>query len=250
MLIDAISYQLPEALISDEHRTLNDKDKLIILTPTSGEIIDSNFSSLPLFLNQGDLLIFNNSPFPATNKSHQQSEADLNNTSQVEPTARKHFSKELLQHLTEKGVKFCDITLHVGSESSELMSNSIDQKIFHQEQVYISSNTITEIKLAKAAGKRVIAVGTTPARAIESWANSGDIDKKQDFSQMVSLLIYPGYQWKMIDGLITHLHLPHSTLLLMVASLANRAHLLSAYQHAIKKHYLFGNYGDTMFIIG
>ena len=166
------------------------------------------------------------------------------------PTAGLHFTPELLAQLQQQGINTTYITLHVGVgtfrpvETEEIRSHQM-----HQEWIEVNRETVTKIKETKARGGRVFAVGTTATRALEGAAqqsNSGDL---QPFRGKTDLFIYPGYQWQIVDGLITNFHLPGSSLLMLVSALIGRKRLLSLYQEAIALNYRFYSFGDAMLIL-
>lgn len=164
------------------------------------------------------------------------------------PTAGLHFTQPLLQALREKGIKSTFLTLHIGPGTfTPVKTEEIEQHQMEQEWVEISEETATMITDAKQEGKRVIAVGTTTTRALESFSNAeGRLFAGQ---QKVSLYIYPPYRFRVVDGLITNFHLPKSTLILLVSAFAGREFILKAYREAVQEKYRFYSYGDAMLII-
>lgn len=163
------------------------------------------------------------------------------------PTAGLHFSKQLLSDLKKKGVTICSVTLHVGPGTFKPIADSIEEHIIESEQYSIPVSTAEIINKAKAEGRRVIAVGTTTCRALESAASMATLEAVPSAS--TSLYIRPGYQFKLIDGLITNFHLSGSSLLLLVAAFVGRSALMSTYQNAIENQYRFFSYGDAMLIL-
>ena len=163
------------------------------------------------------------------------------------PTAGLHFTKELLQKVKDMGVDIAEVTLHVGLGTFRpvKVENVLDHHM-HSEFYRIEPEEAEKINAAKKAGKRVIAVGTTSCRTLESASTEDGILKAQ--SGWTDIFIYPGYHFKMIDGLITNFHLPESTLLMLVSALAGREHILNAYNIAVKERYRFFSFGDAMFI--
>lgn len=161
------------------------------------------------------------------------------------PTAGLHFTDELLTKLTQLGIKRAPITLHVGVGTFRPVEiESITKHKMHQEWLEVSSSTVETIKATKAQGGRIIAVGTTVVRALETAATNG----LQPFRGKTDLFIYPGYQFRAIDGLITNFHLPRSSLLMLVSALIGRERLLNLYQEAVNQNYRFYSFGDAMFI--
>jgi S-adenosylmethionine:tRNA ribosyltransferase-isomerase len=167
------------------------------------------------------------------------------------PTAGLHFTDKLLQQLTREGIEQTYITLHVGVGTFRpVETENITAHVMHQEWVDVSAETVEKIWATKARGGRIIAVGTTAVRALEGAARSA-IAKKSlaAFRGKTDLFIYPGYQWQVVDGLITNFHLPGSSLLMLVSALVGRKRLLNLYQEAIASNYRFYSFGDAMLIL-
>ncbi|MEY2833952.1 MAG: hypothetical protein RLZZ574_3211 [Cyanobacteriota bacterium] len=165
------------------------------------------------------------------------------------PTAGLHFTPELLAQLQRQGIEQTQITLHVGIGTFRpVETEQIKDHAMHQEWIEVSAETVAKIKETKARGGRVIAVGTTATRALEgaAKAKSGSI---APFRGKTNLFIYPGYQWQVVDGLITNFHLPGSSLLMLVSAMIGRERLLSLYQEAIALKYRFYSFGDAMLIL-
>lgn len=164
------------------------------------------------------------------------------------PTASLHFDEELLKKLEEKGIQKTFVTLHVGAGTFlPVRTNDIENHIMHSEWCQVSDESMELIKATKARGNKVIAVGTTATRATESaaQANSGEL---KGWTGDTQIFIYPGYEFKVVDRLITNFHLPESTLLMLVSALSNRENILNAYKHAVESKYRFFSYGDAMLI--
>lgn len=163
------------------------------------------------------------------------------------PTAGLHFTKQLLKELEEKGIVIAYVTLHVGLGTFRPVKvDNILEHHMHSEYYQITADAAEKINHAKATGHRVICVGTTSCRTIESAADeNGHLTECCDNTE---IFIYPGYQFKVLDALITNFHLPESTLVMLVSALAGREHVLAAYQEAIKEKYRFFSFGDAMFI--
>ena len=163
------------------------------------------------------------------------------------PTAGLHFTPELLDEIQEKGVQIGFVTLHVGLGTFRPVSaESIEDHDMHKEFYYVSEETAELVNRAKAEGRRVIAVGTTSVRTLESATTEvGHVKSGSDWTQ---IFIYPGYTYKMVDALITNFHLPQSTLLMLISALAGREHCLAAYEEAVREKYRFFSFGDAMFI--
>lgn len=170
------------------------------------------------------------------------------NGSAAAPTAGLHFTKELLKKIQEKGIKIANVTLHVGLGTFRpvKVENILDHHM-HSEFYSIEEEDAKCINDTKQAGGRIISVGTTSTRTLESVADENGMVRAG--SGWTEIFIYPGYQFKVIDGLITNFHLPESTLLMLVSALAGREHILEAYQEAVKERYRFFSFGDAMLII-
>ena len=165
------------------------------------------------------------------------------------PTAGLHFTEDLLARLGASGVGFATVTLHVGLGTFRpLTPEDVARGTLHEERWWVSDATVDAIERTKAAGGRVIAVGTTSARTLESATPDGAHVPVAD-SGSTRLFIQPGYRFKCVDGLITNFHLPRSSLLMLVAALCGRERLLSAYEHAITNDYRFYSYGDAMLLL-
>ena len=163
------------------------------------------------------------------------------------PTAGLHFTKELLQEIEDKGVKLAHVTLHVGLGTFRpvKVENVLDHHM-HYEFYMVEESEAEKINQTKRDGGRVICVGTTSCRTIESASDENGILKAG--SGWTDIFIYPGYQFKILDCLITNFHLPESTLVMLVSALAGREHVLAAYEEAVKERYRFFSFGDAMFI--
>jgi len=181
-------------------------------------------------------------------KSYQTVFADSHKIGSVAaPTAGLHFTKSLLKKIQNKGVVICYITLHVGLGTfAPVKTKKIKEHKMHSEFAEIKKRTIEKIKAAQESGRRIIAVGTTSCRTLES-INFANIPN-QDNSFWTDIFIYPGYKFKNVDALITNFHLPKSTLLMLVSALASKKHIDKAYHEAINEEYRFFSYGDAMFI--
>lgn len=168
------------------------------------------------------------------------------NGSAAAPTAGLHFTTELLETLRQNGIEIEEVLLHVGLGTFKPVSEEdIEDHEMHSEYYEISQETADRINKAKAEGRRIISVGTTSTRALESAAKDGRL---QAGSGWTNIFIYPGYKWQIIDGLITNFHLPKSTLMMLVSALSTREHILAAYKEAVAQRYRFFSFGDAMFI--
>ena len=163
------------------------------------------------------------------------------------PTAGLHFTEELLQQIKEKGIEIANVTLHVGIGTFRPVKvENVEEHEMHSEHFYIKQEDVDKINQCKKNGKRVIAVGTTSCRVLESISDENGLVKP--FEGDTNIFIYPGYQFRCVDCLITNFHLPESTLIMLVSSLAGKDFILNAYQEAVKKEYQFFSFGDAMFI--
>jgi len=164
------------------------------------------------------------------------------------PTAGLHFDQQLLDALQQKGIGFANVTLHGGAGTFQpVRVDEISAHKMHSEYFEVEQEVVDAIAACKARGNKVIAVGTTSVRSLESAAmQHGGV--LAPFSGDTAIFIYPGYQFKVIDALITNFHLPESTLIMLVSALSSREHIMAAYQTAIAEKYRFYSYGDAMFI--
>lgn len=187
--------------------------------------------------------------------THQLKERERYNTvyaknegSAAAPTAGLHFTQELLEEIEQKGVDIARVTLHVGLGTFRPVKvEEISEHHMHSEFYQIDEDAAEKINRAKSGGGRVICVGTTSCRTIESAADEHGFLKA--CSGWTEIFIYPGYQFKVLDCLITNFHLPESTLIMLVSALAGREHVLAAYEEAVREKYRFFSFGDAMFIV-
>ena len=162
------------------------------------------------------------------------------------PTAGLHFDEALFQRLRDKGVEFAYVTLHVGAGTFKPMRvERLEDHQMHQEVIKVSQEVCEKIQQTKQAGRRVVAVGTTVVRALESAVTDGDI---HPYEGETNIFIYPGYHFQVIDGLITNFHLPESTLLMLVCAFGGYETVMTAYRHAVDEKYRFFSYGDAMLL--
>jgi S-adenosylmethionine:tRNA ribosyltransferase-isomerase len=166
------------------------------------------------------------------------------------PTAGLHFTKEIMAELRDYGVIFTDVLLHVGLDTfAPVNEENIEDHKIHTEWCMISPESAEAINLAKKEKRRVIAVGTTSVRTLESAAVVGpEGNRVKPFADTTGLFIYPGYSFKIVDSMITNFHLPKSTLMMLVSAFAGREHIMRCYQEAIAEKYRFFSFGDAMFI--
>ena len=170
------------------------------------------------------------------------------NGSAAAPTAGLHFTRELMETVRKRGVSIGYVTLHVGLGTFRpVKEEDITDHDMHSEYCVIPPETADLINRTKASGGRVICVGTTSCRTIESWAaEDGHMEPKAGWTK---IFIYPGYRFKVMDGLITNFHLPESTLIMLVSALAGREYVLAAYEEAVRERYRFFSFGDAMLIL-
>ncbi len=163
------------------------------------------------------------------------------------PTAGLHFTPELLKRIEQKSIKIANVTLHVGIGTFRpVKEERVEDHEMHSEHFYIKEEDVEKINETKKQGKRVIAVGTTSCRVLETISDENGMVKVAEGDTQI--FIYPGYKFKCLDGLITNFHLPQSTLLMLVSAFSNREFILKAYNEAVKQKYRFFSFGDAMFI--
>ncbi len=164
------------------------------------------------------------------------------------PTAGLHFTPELLKKIEEKGIEIANVTLHVGIGTFRpVKEETVENHEMHTEHYYIKQEDADKINKAKKNGKRVIAIGTTSCRVLETVANEeGYVEETEGDTK---IFIYPGYKFKILDGLITNFHLPQSTLLMLVSALAEKDYIMKAYKEAVQEKYRFFSFGDGMLIL-
>lgn len=164
------------------------------------------------------------------------------------PTAGLHFDEAMLDELRGRGVETAFVTLHVGAGTFQpVRVADVREHKMHAEYAEVSAEVCEQVRATKARGGRVVAVGTTAVRGLESAAMSGEI---APFASDTAIFIYPGYEFKVVDALLTNFHLPESTLLMLISAMAGREWVLSAYNEAVREGYRFFSYGDAMFISG
>jgi S-adenosylmethionine:tRNA ribosyltransferase-isomerase len=162
------------------------------------------------------------------------------------PTAGLHFDQTTMEKLDQKGVAKAFVTLHVGSGTFQpVRVDDLSEHIMHKEYYSVSQNTVDAIKKTREKDGRIIAIGTTAVRALESASINGQL--KAGFGD-TDLFITPGYQFKSVDAMLTNFHLPESTLLMLISAFAGYEPVIQAYQHAIDQSYRFFSYGDAMFL--
>lgn len=165
------------------------------------------------------------------------------------PTAGLHFDEPMLERLAAKGVESAFVTLHVGAGTFQpVRVDDIREHDMHSEWLEVDEATCAKVQRTKAAGRRVIAVGTTSVRCLETAAMNAPDGDIAPFQGDTDIFIYPGYEWRCVDALITNFHLPESTLLMLVSSFAGHATVMEAYREAVDRRYAFFSYGDAMFL--
>ena len=180
------------------------------------------------------------------NKDRYQTVYAKNIGSSAAPTAGLHFTKEFLKKIEDKGVNIAYVTLHVGLGTFRPVSVSDITKHDMHEEYYVLTNEVAEIlNKTRKNGKKIVAVGTTSTRVLETVCDNGYFKEK---SGSTKIFIYPGYKFKAIDALLTNFHLPKSTLIMLISALAGRENVLNAYKHAVEEKYRFFSFGDCMFI--
>jgi S-adenosylmethionine:tRNA ribosyltransferase-isomerase len=165
------------------------------------------------------------------------------------PTAGLHFTAEILSGLRERGIQMEELTLHVGLGTFQpVRAQVVEQHRLHKEAYSISPETAEAVNRARAAGRRVVAVGTTSVRTLEYLAARSSDGRIAAGTGEADLFIYPGYQFRVVDAMLTNFHLPESTLLMLVCAFAEKGKALHAYRHAVQERYRFYSYGDCMFV--
>jgi len=170
-----------------------------------------------------------------------------NRGSVAAPTAGLHFTEELLEKIRQKGIEILEVILHVGLGTFRpVKTENIDEHTMHSEHCRISEKTANKINIAKMEKRRIISVGTTTTRTLESFAENG---KLKSGSHWTDIFIYPGKKFQIIDGLLTNFHMPESTLLMLVSAFAGYDNIMNAYKIAVQEKYRFFSYGDSMLIL-
>jgi len=162
------------------------------------------------------------------------------------PTAGLHFDQSMLDRLAAKGVESSRVTLHVGAGTFQpVRADRLEEHVMHSEYLEVSGDTCNSVQRTRARGGRVVAVGTTSVRSLESAAAAGEL---RPFSGDTRLFIHPGYRFRCVDAMITNFHLPESTLLMLVSAFSGHPQIMAAYRHAVAERYRFFSYGDAMFL--
>ncbi|MDC0832867.1 S-adenosylmethionine:tRNA ribosyltransferase-isomerase [Geitlerinema sp. FC II] len=220
---------------------------------TGGRVLEFQFPEDKMFLEM--LEEYGEVPFPPYVTQSQASPNQYQTVyarqagSAAAPTAGLHFTNELFDRLDERGVRRAFVTLHVGVGTFRPVEVSdITQHAMHEEWAKVPHETVEAIREAKARGGRIIAVGTTAVRSLEAAVASSGDRELEPFCGKTDLFIYPGYRWRLVEGLITNFHLPKSSLMMLVSSLVGRERLLTLYREAIAQNYRFFSFGDAMFV--
>ena len=165
------------------------------------------------------------------------------------PTAGLHFDEKILERIRNKGIDIAFVTLHVGAGTFQpVRVDNIEEHTMHAEYAEVPQEVVDKVLATKAAGKRVVAVGTTSVRSLESAAQASERVLMSEFMSDTNIFIYPGYEFKVVDAMLTNFHLPESTLMMLISAFAGRDNVMNAYAEAIKEEYRFFSYGDAMFI--
>lgn len=265
------SYPFPKELVAQHPLPRRDESRMMVLSRTMQAWEHRRFAEIDSFLKAGDLLVLNDAeadlvefegkrvpPLPPyirrktiedfTDEDYRRYRTVYAKVpgSQAAPTAGFHFTDEILRRIAGRGVELRFLTLHISYDTYKpIRSDQIEDHPMHGEQFEIPEETATAVMRAKQEGRRVVAVGTTVVRALESWAFTAALPGRQ----LTNLFIQPGFHFRTIDGLITNFHRPRSTVLVLVAALAGREFVLSAYEEAIRERYRLFSYGDCMLII-
>ena len=186
---------------------------------------------------------------PLTNAERYQTVYATSAGSAAAPTAGLHFTDALIAELADNGIGWVEVTLHIGLDTFRPVTDDrVADHVIHQEWCSVSSDVAARIAQTKRAANRVVAVGTTAARTLETLGQRGTADAPGGMSGMTGIFITPGYQWRIVDALLTNFHLPRSTLLMMVSALAGSERIRHAYAEAIAERYRFYSFGDAMLI--
>lgn len=216
------------------------------------KVVDNNCSALELIESHGHM------PLPPYIERQQDQEADKERYQTVygekpgavaAPTAGLHFDEQIMQDIKAKGVDIGFVTLHVGAGTFKpVQVDDISEHVMHSEYLEVSPELVAQVKAARSKGGRVIAIGTTSVRCLESAASFSEDGHVAPYQGETDIFITPGYQFKEVDVLLTNFHLPESTLIMLVSALAGYERTMSAYKHAVEQEYRFFSYGDAMLV--
>jgi S-adenosylmethionine:tRNA ribosyltransferase-isomerase len=166
------------------------------------------------------------------------------------PTAGLHFDQAMLEHLQHMGIEMAYVTLHVGAGTFQpVRSDDIREHVMHSETIEVPEAVVEAVARTRARGGRVVAVGTTVVRSLESAARANPNGELAPFQGETDIFIYPGYIFRVVDAMLTNFHLPESTLLMLVSAFAGYEQVMAAYRHAVAERYRFFSYGDAMFVL-
>ncbi|HSA58878.1 MAG TPA: S-adenosylmethionine:tRNA ribosyltransferase-isomerase [bacterium] len=275
MDVSLFDFQFPKELVAQHPLPRREDSRMMVLDRTERRWEHRTFSDLPSFLRAGDVLVMNNAladlveldgrrvpalpPYIKRKKAEDFTEVDFQRYrtvygavpgSKAAPTAGFHFSEEMLEKIRALGVETRFVTLQVGFDTYKpIRSENVLGHPMHGEAFDIPPETAEAVARAKQEGRRVIAVGTTAVRALESWAAVGANLVFAPKHGITHLFITPGYDFRIVDALLTNFHRPRSTVLVMVATFAGREFILSAYEEAIRERYRLFSYGDCMLIV-
>ena len=255
MLLSDFDYTLPPERIAQSPLPERDSSRLLVLDRRTGAVAHRVFTDLAEYFEPGDVLIINDTRVtaqrlfgarlgkPGERGRYQTVYADEGGSAAA-PTAGLHFTRELLERVSDRGVTVARVTLHVGLGTFRpIETEDIAAHVMHAERIQISPEAAATIN---GAAGRVIAVGTTSARTLESAAvGPGRVEA---VDRETSLYCTPGYQFQVVDALVTNFHMPRSTLLVLVSAFAGRDKIVAAYQEALAREYRFLSFGDAMFI--
>lgn len=231
-------YSFPEGILGLVTEELGEERVVEFSEPISEAYLERNgHIPLPPYIKRSD---------EADDAQRYQTVYARNTGSAACPTAGLHFTPDLMNSLHERGIELRWVTLHVGLGTFlPVRSETVENHVMHEEWYHVPKETAEAVKKAKAEGRKVLSVGTTSLRTLESASQSGEITAGPGST---SIFIYPGYQFRVVDQLFTNFHTPKSTLLMLVSAFAGRARILSAYEEAIRLEYRFFSYGDAMLI--
>lgn len=267
MNLSLFDYPFPKELVAQHPLPQREVSRMLVLHRHTDQQEHQQFLHLPEYLRPGDLLILNNAladlipyegrlvpplpPYIKRKRGDDFTEEDFGRYrtiygtipgSKAAPTAGFHFTEEMLKKIRQQGVETYFLTLHVGYDTYKpIRTPSILDHPMHGEGFEIPPETAQAILRAKKEGRRIMAVGTTVVRALESWARG--------MHPKTALFIYPPFEFKIVDFLLTNFHRPRSTVLVMVSAFAGRERILKAYEEAIQKRYRLFSYGDCMLIL-
>src|SRR5919108_440639 len=239
-------YALPEELIAQYPLKERTGSRLLHLDGASGRLEDRQFTELMEHFGHIPLPPYITRAEEGLDNERYQTVYARRPGAIAAPTAGLHFDQALLKDLKRKGIELGFITLYVGSGTFQpVREERIEDHRIHKEYIEVSPRLCRQVHITRARGGRIIAVGSTSVRALETAFSNGEI---RPYAGETDIFIYPGYRFSCIDAMITNFHLPGSTLLMLVCAFAGRENVLNAYRHAIEQRYRFFSYGDAMFV--